>query len=342
MRSALSNILGEYVEAGEIAHADTTDFQVVCPCCRESVLKVERGGRRAGHYFSHRRTTPETLECERRVASIPDREKERTNALARGQALSAFQAVLPAMIALERVGYPGGVVERTHEEMLAIAGSRLLSERLAEVLAEPGSGDAVRIARLAAHVLASMERQGVVLTTGLSRAFQERIACGLHAHLTVPQARPSLAFAVRHVLIGHAKVLASPRRIELPPERHDAVLAAHATLRERDPNRARMRLAALARPGPAGGGASALGTLAGMVEVEIMSLLCRLPYREMMANLARGRPPLDGIAPMEGTRMGVARAAPDVPKAVLEAVSGAGRAPGPSHALSLHLKPRAR
>jgi hypothetical protein len=42
MKIALCLLLAEYVDAAEVEHADTAEFQIVCPCCRESVFKVTR------------------------------------------------------------------------------------------------------------------------------------------------------------------------------------------------------------------------------------------------------------------------------------------------------------
>ena len=303
--------------------------------------QVERGGLRAGRFFAHRRITPDTLECERRVAAIPGREMARANAESRGQSLAAFQAVLPRMISLERIAFPLGTVEEAHAGLLAIPGAPHLADRLVQAVGAPENRDPGRIARMAEHALASIDRNGAPLSMGLSQALQRRIATGLYAHMLVPQSRPTLAFAVRHAMLVHSHTLARLGPAGTDPGRFGSLLAVYGVLSLRDAGRARTRIASLGRPGPAGGGLSPLGHVASMVEVDLMSLLCRLPYREMMANLARKRDPLDGIEPCVRTMVGVAPAGPS--RAVRAAMAGDAppQASPPAHLLSFRGPPRA-
>lgn len=90
MKTGYSNLLGEYVAATDLQHADTVAFQVVCPHCREAVFKVER---QDSHFLSHHHAFPGSDECELRVAALPHDRVAQTNAASRGQTLKLFLSV---------------------------------------------------------------------------------------------------------------------------------------------------------------------------------------------------------------------------------------------------------
>lgn len=96
MKIGYSNAIGEHVEASDLDYGDISDFQIVCPVCREPVHKVERS---AQHFLSHKHRTPgENQECELRVASFTREQLDALDSISRGQTLEAFFADLPDMI----------------------------------------------------------------------------------------------------------------------------------------------------------------------------------------------------------------------------------------------------
>lgn len=101
MKTGYSLLLGDYVPATEANHCDTADFQIVCPCCKDPVFKVERHqADTASEFFSHFTSKPENAECELRVRSLTMDQIRREASLSRGQSLKAFQSVIRDAIEL--------------------------------------------------------------------------------------------------------------------------------------------------------------------------------------------------------------------------------------------------
>lgn len=100
MKDAYSNLLSSFHKAAELEYDDTTNLQMVCPCCREPVFKVRRN---VDHdevdYFSHYKAQIAiAAECERRVGAISDADKQSRNATAWNQSLALFRSVVQAAL----------------------------------------------------------------------------------------------------------------------------------------------------------------------------------------------------------------------------------------------------
>jgi hypothetical protein len=98
MKVGYSLLWGEFLQAADLDYSLTTDLQVVCPCCNESIFKVERrlGDGSLSHYLSHRAAGDDLAlaeaqrRCELRVASMTHAEMATESAGSRGQALETF------------------------------------------------------------------------------------------------------------------------------------------------------------------------------------------------------------------------------------------------------------
>ena len=59
MKFAYSILLGEHVAAREAGYWDAAAFYLVCPSCKDPVIKVERDIEKdISHFFSHYRAVP--------------------------------------------------------------------------------------------------------------------------------------------------------------------------------------------------------------------------------------------------------------------------------------------
>jgi len=355
MRTALSNILGEYVEASDLTHGDTADFQVVCPCCRESVFKVARpeGRRRGATFFSHRKSTAETEECERRVASLSRAYVAQVNEAARGQTLEAFLRVLPAAISLDRVFYAGRDPDKVHRQMQGDAGWRFLTGMLVTLVQQPIHKDPEgRLEQTVLRCFRSLDERADEFHSAYARSFQSRLAKGIYRYLQGPEARPVLERAIRHVLWGRYVYIGQAMADGTLTEADKGVRDVLATITLRDDASRLRRFGKLMwapDPGSLAAGhhpVSVMKAFTDAVEVDLVFLLLRLPYRRMAENLAQGRKPLDSLEPCKIGLFGLRSSAEDGARNV-EAQSMPARPRPPvkeqtGHLLSLHVAPAIR
>jgi hypothetical protein len=96
MKDAYSNFLSSFITADELTYDQIISLQMVCPCCREPVFKVHREvPAKAIDFFSHHKSQMEIpADCERRVATISDGDRETVNRASRGQSLRLFKSVI--------------------------------------------------------------------------------------------------------------------------------------------------------------------------------------------------------------------------------------------------------
>lgn len=92
VRFGYSLLLSETIEACRLGYDDCRAFQVVCPICKEPVLKAVRD---ETHYLSHYPAAGAyAADCELRVSRFDVAAVERQNAESRGQKLALFLRVL--------------------------------------------------------------------------------------------------------------------------------------------------------------------------------------------------------------------------------------------------------
>lgn len=96
MKTGYSNLLGDHVDASHLSYGDCKDFQVVCPCCREPIFKVERAVRDAPtHFLSHyQASASDVADCELRVSSLTMAERAERASVSRGQRIDIYLSVL--------------------------------------------------------------------------------------------------------------------------------------------------------------------------------------------------------------------------------------------------------
>lgn len=93
MEIGYSIILGELVPASELTHADTSDHLIICPICKEPVVKVERlceEGNRIAEFLRHLKKTDFSRDCELRVASMSAEQENAKAGIRRGQNKAVF------------------------------------------------------------------------------------------------------------------------------------------------------------------------------------------------------------------------------------------------------------
>jgi len=289
MKIAYSTLLGEYVRADEVEHADTAPFQIVCPACRDPVFKVARqanGG--LSTFFSHHHKPKEIVaDCELRVGGISQAEQDHVNTASRGQTLKAFQRVLRDALALDTAAYPLGL-EASHAE---IAAHQTISTFLNGVetflTRREVSGD---FNKLADTYLKNIDSAGIELETAFSIGIQRRIALDLVKHLEAPSSGRSRMFLLRHVFMLEMQNALSLQRVDLSQHPTSVPFVDFYS------KITRMDLAALSRWINPDEGMRRSSIVSLSFRTSLVGTLLRLPYREMLANHNAGRPLLHGIA----------------------------------------------
>lgn len=199
-----SLLLGEVLKAEELDYDLTTDFQVVCPCCKESVLKVERGnGSGSTTHFLRHRPIPGDAEaairhkaCELRVASLSRSDVDRIRAEGRGQSLEAFLQVmderLRRFVDLVSLNDPDGASQRPSSLLDDILGNTRLMHFLrtspSALPADIRKGCWGAFKDVAQHKKVLSGLYGIDLPLAIV-ADSIRFGGDLAAHLATPQAR---------------------------------------------------------------------------------------------------------------------------------------------------------
>lgn len=288
MKTAYSMLLGEYVRAAQVEHADTTGFQIVCPCCRDAVFKVLRPNDGTPiEYFAHHKQSKEVVaDCELRVAGISSEMQASTNADSRGQTLKAFQGVLREALALDPIYMITRLTaEQAHRELQSASGIKYLQDVFADWMIQETFKDGVET--FVDNYIGNMVDSGLGLSTAFSLAVQRRIAIDLARHLTSPSVGRSRRFVVAHaILLGVRSHLSAPPAAVA----NEAMVALHETYAGLKNSTASSMSSLLAH--------QKRGMfLVASLEHEVLGALLRLPYQEMLRNHRAGLPMLDGIEP---------------------------------------------
>ena len=299
MKLAHSNLLGELVEAREVEHADTAGFQIVCPCCAESVFKVARtlpDGRRS-EFFSHRQAPPnQVTECELRVGSISHEALLARNEIARGQTLEVFRQWLRQALVLDRWIYGGKSPTDIHRRMESLEGCKAAYDLFRTDQVRLGAEDV--IADELRQMQEGLDLYGVAFDTSFGKTVRERIVGDMLRHLLTNEGRANHAFLFRHtVLRMHAvdtllrrEIAAGRSRSKPLPEDVSLMLRACLTRNQRESDR--LVIEANARMAP-----EDTDRFYRMVTMGMLVDLSRVPYDRMLENHRAGRSPLDRIPP---------------------------------------------
>lgn len=206
MKFGYSILLGEHVEAEEVAYKDCEVFQVVCPACMEPVFKGERdlGEDAKTHYLSHYRADKSLAsDCELRVGSLVKADLERSNTASREQKLKLFLSVLQG--AVIRTHWGAENRNRLRKVIRDMQSAKHLAA-LRDVASQP---------KYTQHMLESFdlnaesyyEDAGRPETT-YSERVQRRIARDMLSHIGSPNGRASFDF------LFNASMLFLLRRLE--------------------------------------------------------------------------------------------------------------------------------
>jgi hypothetical protein len=306
MKYARSILLGEDVDADEVDHGDTVGFQIVCPCCSESVIKVCRplDGDRTAEFFSHRQGDPErNAECEMRVASLSRQERAVWSAQERRQTMDAFRSVLTSVLEVDLEAR--GI--RDHKRSYRKLTEAGMFPVFVDALSKNWRND------LARRQDASLRMDPVVRALTLSEdrfdkatrnPFPARVAnrcvTDLWAHLSTEQGR--LAFqrlfghAVMCVTAGVHQVVRRERLpiggVCFPPIDHRAMLKA---VWHPNPRKAAMSVQLAARSSDPHSRQNLDQLFIRTVELEMANVLERLPYLKILDNYRNGLPMTSGL-----------------------------------------------
>jgi hypothetical protein len=297
MKLAHSNLLGEYVSASEVAHADTAGFQIVCPCCAESVFKVARtlGDGRLSEFFSHRQAPPvQVAECELRVGGIASEDLAARNASARGQSLALFRQWMRSALGLDRWCYGHRSPADVHARLSGMEiGSRAFDQFRRDQV-RLGADDV--LSDELPMVRKGLEGMGVPIVTTFERSVQDRIVGDMLRHLLTEEGRANHAYLFRYtVLRMHVVDRMLRERIREGASGTKALPADVGLMLQACVTRNPRMAQALVDEADRRFDPADTDRFYRMVTMAMMTDLCRIPYAEMLANHRAGRPPLDGV-----------------------------------------------
>lgn len=286
MKVGYSLLLGEYVPADQVRYGDVAGFQIVCPCCKDPVIKVERPTQtEVTEFLSHFAAKPGTGECELRVASISAEARAQTNRESRGQTLKMFMSVLRDALQLRMRNDPP--IERAGR----YAGVNLFAQLMADCMVLDEWLMTREVDRLLDIVVRSIDTDRAAAETGLAMSFRKRLATDIVQHLRAPHAGKSRKFAAGYALssiaAGHYAV--NPEEVVAT----DKLVSGLQNVLTDDTDITMRWLNDVAKDkDPASRQYDILMATTGM---ELLSTLMRLPALEMLANHRAGRHPLHGI-----------------------------------------------
>lgn len=303
MKFAHSILLGEDVQAIEVDYPDTAGFQIVCPCCAESVIKVRRqlGDGRASDFFSHRQGDPlRNAECEIRVASMSPTDRRHHDVVGREQTMAAFQGVLRQVMELN-LDVKG---VRDHRSSYARLTKNFYFESMVEGALDWLRNEQAMSARSDALSPSKSEGSDAErVLHGVSRKFEDRVSrrCAdtMTAHLLTNQGRSNLrrlyGYAVMCVTAGVHELRRDKIRFSrghLPPIDHTLMLRA---IWHPNPKKAVKNFEAARQAGDPHSRHNLAELFGRTVNMEMALFLRRLPYLRMFENHRRGLTVTDGL-----------------------------------------------
>ncbi len=190
MKLGYSMLLGELVPADQAKRTDPVGFQIVCPCCKDPVFKVEREQvEKPIDFFSHYAGKEGVDECELRVAGISSQQREQANAVSRGQTLKMFLSVFRDTMMLHfRDDESTSADEMRYRNALAFAKMLKIRFEKDDWLDDEGLEDELDRALVPADVHRAREE------TGLDISYRRRLVRDILNHLRAPHAEKNRQF----------------------------------------------------------------------------------------------------------------------------------------------------
>jgi hypothetical protein len=294
MKTGYSMLLGEYIDAEAISYTDCKSFQIICPICREPIFKVERKQPPPTlHYLSHYETSKAFVtDCELRVKGISDQDKKRENSLSRGQKLEYFLSVLREEILKREFGTNPQNVEKVKRETIRwmnAPGVQIFRDLFHKhQLSNHEMNTPENLSILFDEYVKDIESVGGDLPiTGFVIATQKRIATDIWLHLLSAKAMGNFTFlfCVAFGLLSE-RIASASRQRPLHQFERDFMVALGQLIRVGRQKAEVVMERLISTPiGPpfAISGSTYLSKLASEICFEMLGILLRLPYFEMLA-----------------------------------------------------------
>ena len=293
MKTGYSMLLGEYIDSEAISYTDCKSFQIVCPICREPVFKVERNQPPPTlHYLSHYEASKAfATDCELRVKGISDQDKERFNRLSRGQKLEYFLSVLREEILKREFGTSPQNVDKVRRQTIRwmnAPGVQIFRDLFHKhQLSNHEMNTPENLSILFDEYVKDIESAGGDFPiTGFVISTQKRIATDIWLHLLSAKAMGNFTFlfCVAFGLLSERIASASKQR-PLHQFEQDFMVAFGQLIRVGRQKAEVVMDALISTPiGPpyAISGSTYLSKMASEICFEMLGILLRLPYFEML------------------------------------------------------------
>jgi hypothetical protein len=306
MKLAESLILQELVRAEGVVYEDVARnrFWIVCPVCKEAVFKVIRHAdseKQSLHYFSHYEASKAYVtDCELRVGRITERDVEARAIQSRAQKLKYFIASLQDAIHREFRDFiqPDDRIAKTHFHSLTrshtLAVYRNAQYHHFRKLVHKMTDHEIFLS-FDYNIATMRDEERRQLATAFSMETQKRIALDLVKHLTTAQARPTFDCLFDHAFtclairlesnVEHNRVIGCERELlevlhKLPHTSRRKGLLMLKALQETDHTQL------------FGKRGDALDTLDQFVLGEMLKILIRLPYLDILRKSLAEQDPL--------------------------------------------------
>ncbi len=296
MKLGYSMLLGEYIDAQTINYTDCKSFQIVCPICREPIFKVERKEPPPVlHYLSHYEKSKAVVsDCELRIKNISGSEKETENNLARNQKLEYFLSVIRDEILKREFGSDPKNIESVKRETLRwmkAPGVNALKNLLYKhQISNNEMNSMENLSIIFDDYVKDFEYEGEAFPlTGFAIVTQKRIATDIWLHLLSPKANSNFTFlfCVGMGLLSERISSASKQRQLHQFEKDFSVIIGQ--LINLSKNKVNSMIDSLIRipigPPYAISGSNYLSKLASEICFEMLGIILRLPYFEMLKKI---------------------------------------------------------
>ena len=293
MKTGYSMLLGEYVSAEVVGYTDCKSFQIICPICREPVFKVERNQPApTHHYLSHYEASKAfATDCELRVKGISDQDKDKDNRISRDQKLEYFLSVLREEILKREFGTSPQNVEMVRRETIRwmnTPGVQIFRDLFHKhQLSNHEMNTPDNLSILFDEYVKDIESIGGDFPiTGFAIATQKRIATDIWLHLLSAKAIGNFTFliCIAFGLLSERIALASKQRH--PYQFEQDFMVALGQLIKVGRQKAEAIIDALINtpigPPYAISGSTYLSKMASEICFEMLGILLRLPYFEML------------------------------------------------------------
>jgi len=201
MKLGYSMLLGEYIEAKVVEYGDCTQFQIVCPYCKEPVFKVIRDASQELHYLAHyNKSKAYIAECDLRLSGITNEHIRQADWFSRDQRIKFFLGALRSMFEEAQISSEDLRKNlsacKVSQKSKILKFMRELSHRHAKDIFKQN----IDLAKesIDCWIEEYNEFAEVPLKTGFSIGVQKRIAMDFWEHILSANARDSFDYLYNH------------------------------------------------------------------------------------------------------------------------------------------------